>query len=246
MRPDDATTDAEDAGAADAALAVAARHALHDEELVVALATGSLDEEAEIERAQSFVDRCTACRELHADIAAIGTAVRMDARGTMAAPRDFRLTVADARRLGGPVSVGGFLEAFRRAMQSVAPQLGASMAAIGVVGLLVGSVALGGGTASAPMSAGTGPGGASAAPGAITGTGQTGPKASDRAAELGPLATEFARESGTPSTIDSAELDTNPAAWLLGGSVALLIAGVALLLIAFRRGRTGDSRTRDS
>ncbi len=240
MRPDDAedADDAQDTAAAEAALAVAARHALHDEELVVAFATGSLDEENEIERARSLVDRCTACRELHADIAVIGTAVRMDARGTMAAPRDFRLTVEDARRLGGPVSNHSFLATLRRSMRSVAPQLGASMAAIGVVGLLVGSVALRGGAASAPMSAQSGPSDSTGAPGALTGAGETGPKASDRSAELGPLATDLDRESQRPGAIDSATVDANPAIWLLGGSVALLIAGIVLLVIAFRRGRT--------
>ena len=247
MRPDDVGTDANDATAADAALAIAARHALHDEELVVALATGSLDVDLEIEKAQSLVDRCTACRDLHKDIAAIGTALRMDAKGTVAAPRDFRLTLDDARRLGGPVSVGGFMATLRRSMRSFAPQLGASMAALGVVGLLVGSVALGGGAASAPISAGSSAVGASQAPEQIQiGAEGTGPKASDRSAAYVPAPSTVAGETDTPTPRNSAALDSNPVVWLLGGSVVLLIAGLVLLVVAFRRGRTGDARTRDS
>lgn len=250
-RPDDAE-DAdeaapENAGTADAALAIAARHALHDEELVVAFATDSLEDDGEVERARSFVDRCTACRELHTDIAAIGTAVRMDARGTMAAPRDFRLTAEDARRLGGRVAAGGFLEAFRRSTRSFVPQLGASMAALGVVGLLVGSVALSGGAALAPTSAGTGSAFATLVPEHIdAGAEQTGPKASQRSGAFGPLATDLGREPETSAAVDSAALDSNPVVWLLGGSLVLLIAGLVLIVTAFRRGRTGGSRTRDS
>ncbi|MEO5703512.1 MAG: hypothetical protein ABIZ52_00595, partial [Candidatus Limnocylindrales bacterium] len=172
--------------------------------------------------------------------------VRIDARGTMRAPRDFRLTVEDARRLGGPVAVGGFLARFRRGMKDIAPQLGASMAALGVVGLLVGSVGLSGGAASAPSAAGTDQAGATAAPVEMSGAEQPGPKSSDRTTAYGPYATAVVTESSNPATTDSAAVDSNPAVWLLGGSFALLVAGLVLLVVAFRRGRTSGSSTRDS
>lgn len=234
LTPDEATPE-------EAALAVVARHALHDEELVAAFATGSLDDESEIRRAQGFVDRCSACRDLHRDIAAIGGALRQDARGTMAAPRDFRLTVEDARRLGGPVSVGGFVAAFRRASASFAAPVGASMAALGIVGLLVGSVSLGGGgTAAAPNAAGTGQTEATNAPAGVLPTVEdAGPKATaDLSMAAGPASTAFAVETDntTPREATTAP-GVSPTAWLLGGSVVLLLAGLVLLFITFRRGR---------
>ena len=74
------------------------------------LAAGGLDDDAELARARSFVERCTACRALHDDVAAIGSALKLEAAAARcAAPRDFRLTVEDARRLGGTVRVGGFV-----------------------------------------------------------------------------------------------------------------------------------------
>lgn len=224
----------------EAALAVVARHALHDEELVAGLATGSLDDDAEITRAQGFVDRCSACRDLHRDIAAIGASLRQDARGTMTAPRDFRLAVEDARRLGGPVSVGGFLAAFRRAFTSFAAPVGASMAALGIVGLLVGSVSLGGGTAAAPNAAGTGQTEATSAPAGVRpGAEETGPKSSDLSVAAGPASTAYAVETDSATPRDAtAAPGANPAAWLLGGSVVLLLAGLVLLFITFRRSRS--------
>lgn len=226
----------------DAALAVAARHALHDEELVVALATGSLEEAAEIERAKGLVERCTACRDLHRDIASIGDALRADARGTVAAPRDFRLTVEDARRLGGRVSVGGFLATFRRSFVALAGTAGASMAALGIVGLLVGSIALSGGAASAPMAGGYGSTTASGAPAENqAGVNPAGPTSTDLSIAIGPAGSPGADATRIDTPRDSAvpAAPSNPAAWLLTASAALLVGGVVLLFVTFRRGRRG-------
>ena len=237
-----------DAGTVDAALAVAARHALHDEELVAALATGSLDDAAEIQRAQGLVDRCTACRELHRDIAALGDALRMDAKGTLQAPRDFRLSVEDAQRLGGTVVVRGFLAAFRRSMVSFARPVGASMAALGVVGLLVGSAALSAAGVAAPIAAGTGRTDATSGPAEIqTGPQQTGgPKSSDRTGAFGPASSAYATPGDNLSARDNAAAQPNPAVWLLVGSVGLLVAGLALLVIALRRSRGSEAPNQDS
>lgn len=233
-------------GPDDAALAIAARHALHDEELVVALATGSLEDEADVERARALVDRCTACRDLHGDIAAIGDALRADARGTVAAPRDLRLTIEEARRLGGPVPVGGSVASLRRALAGLAGTAGASMAALGIVGLLVGSVALSGGTASAPMAGGPGPAAASGAP-AENQTGAEdpgGPKSTDMSIAVGPGPTAAAAATRLGTARDSTVpvAASNPATWLLVGSAALLVGGLVLLYVTFRRGRRGGAR----
>lgn len=223
-------------GADEAALAVVARHALHDEELVAALATGSLEDAAEIGRARSFVERCTACRALHDDIAAIGAALSVDARGSVAAPRDFRLTVEDARRLGGTVRAGGVLATLRRSMASYGRPLGASMAALGIVGLLVGSVSLGAGGAAGPFAAGVGSSSASNAPAAIqAGSSTESPKATYRSAEFGPESSVATDQAGNESSRDPANAGLNPVVPLLGGSVLLLVAGVGLLVVAIRR-----------
>ncbi|MEO8273983.1 MAG: hypothetical protein ABI620_07945 [Chloroflexota bacterium] len=226
----------------EAALAVVARHALHDEELVAALAADGLDDEAEIARARSFVARCTACRALHDDIVAIGAVLTMEARGTVAAPRDFRLTLEDARRLGGPVPVGGFLATLRRSIASFGRPLGASMAALGIVGLLVGSVSLGGGTAAGPLAIGSA--GALATDAAATGApaeiqagldGTDDPNATGRAAAAIPGASAPATEFSSEEPGDSATAGVNPALWLLAASTLLLVAGVAFLVVAIRR-----------
>lgn len=239
---DDHSTPNEPNGPDEAALALAARHALHDEELVAALAIGSLDDEAEQTRARSFIDRCAACRSLHDDVAAIGAALKVEARGTVPAPRDFRLTVDDARRLGGTVSARGFLDAFRRSMASFARPVGASMAALGIVGLLVGSVSLGGSASMAgPTSAGapapTAP--AAASSGAVEFQGDTGspadPRASGRSAAIVPSASGADRKLNSEAPVDGAATGVNPAAWLLVASALLVVVGIAFVAVAIRR-----------
>jgi hypothetical protein len=225
-------------GPDEAALAVVARHALHDEELVAALATGSLEDEAEIGRARSFVDRCTTCRALHDDIAAIGAALRTDARGAVAAPRDFRLSAEDARRLGGTVRAGGVLATLRRSMASFGRPVGASMAALGIVGLLVGSVSLGAGAggAAGPLAAGAGSTGPSNAPAEIqVGSGTDSPKSTYRSAAAGPQASGATDQAGTEAPRDAANAGANPVVLLLGGSALLVVAGIGLLVVAIRR-----------
>ncbi|HUG29274.1 MAG TPA: hypothetical protein VMQ65_02000 [Candidatus Limnocylindria bacterium] len=226
------------AGPNEAALAVAARHALHDEEQVAALATGNLEDEGDVARARQLVDRCAACRELHQDLEAIGGALRAGARFTATAPRDFRLTADDARRLGGTVSTRGFLARLRGSLVGIARPLGASMTALGLVGLLVGSASLGG-AASAPLSVDSTVNGSPAAPGENNaGTRSVSPLSSDRSVALGPGATpeEGAAKAGDPSESDG-DPGRSPAALLLGGSLGLLAAGLILLGLAFRRGR---------
>lgn len=222
----------------EAALAIAARHALHDEELVAGFATRSLEGEGEIARAQQLVERCAACRELHRDLEAIGGALRAGARLTAAAPRDFRLTADDARRLGGTVSNRGLLARLRGSLVSFAKPLGVSMTAMGLVGLLVGSASLGG-TASAPLSVDSTVTGSPAAPGEYAGAAQSvSPLSSGRSAAVDPGSTP---EEGAFAGGDSSERDSDPGpsptTWLLGGSVGLLAAGLILLGLAFRRGR---------
>jgi hypothetical protein len=87
----------------DPRLVAAARHALHDEELVAAYAVDG-DAADDPTRAKALIERCQTCRELHADMVAIGAVFK--AAGTAEAvgaarpaPRDYRLTATEAVRL---------------------------------------------------------------------------------------------------------------------------------------------------
>jgi hypothetical protein len=232
----------------EAALAVVARHALHDEELIAAYAAGATESRVEATKARALVERCATCRDLHADLVGIGAALALDFRGTTTAPRDFRLSADDARRLGGRVLVPGFLTRLRRSMDSFARPVGASMATLGVVGLLVGSVTLGGAPASAPIAMDTTQAATSApaassipaAAGSEGGTSEGDPgKSIDGTAAFGPLQTASEGETdgeGPRETVLAAK-GMSPATLLFGGSLALLIAGIALLVLSLRRRR---------
>lgn len=232
--------DAQQPGAPDeAALAIVARHALHDEELVAALAAGALDDDESMEeraRARSFVDRCPACRALHDDVAAIGGALRDAAAFTAPAPRDFRLTVEDAHRLGGTVitrRVGG---GFRAMVLAIARPVGASMAALGLVGVMVGSAVLGasglGGAPSAvDMGTTGGAAGQSSAPAELS-TFQIANGPADP-----PTASErSAYEVDRPGDKSHA-VAPSVATWLLLLSVFAVVVGIALFLIGVRSAR---------
>jgi hypothetical protein len=229
----------------DPRLVAAARHALHDEELVAAFAVdGDASEEAG--RARTLIERCQICADLHADLVAVGSAIRAagsaEAVGALRpAPRDFRLTASDAVRLrGGNV----FQRAAARLLDGVATfgrPVGATFAALGVVGLLVGTMALAPLGSPASMSGGAaGP----PAPGATSGT----------AAGYEPEATSgFERNNGGPT--GSAEEDvttklaaeddgalSSPIPWVFAGSLVLLVLGVALLRSGARQRRMGPRR----
>jgi hypothetical protein len=91
-----------------------------------------------------------------------------------------------------------------------------------------------------------GPGDASSAPAEIqTGSEQTGgPKSSDRSSAHGPAASADFTGAGDPPG-DTTVVGANPAVWLLGGSVALLVGGLALLVIALGRGTRGGMPARE-
>jgi hypothetical protein len=216
-----------------AALAVVARHALHDEELIAAYAAGGIDEDGdapgEPDRARSLIDRCPACRDLHRDVEAIGTALRLAATSAVAvAPRDFRLTVDDARRLGGPVAERDVVTTVRRSIWGFARPLGATFASLGIVGLLLGSLNLGG-AALGPMAADL------ASPGSGSELGAAGtspaPGASARSSVTEPISTPEVVPPGPTAGFDGGP---TPATWLLGGSVALLVVGLLLIALGAR------------
>ena len=231
-------------GSEDPALSIAARHALHDEELVAAFATDG-DTIENGERARSLIERCVACRDLHADLVAIGGMLQAIEKSevvatTQPAPRDFRLTVETANRLRPGSVVLRFRDRVAAAIAAFSRPVGLSMASLGVVGLLLGTLTMGGfgSLASAPEDNG----GIGSAAGATAGPGEV----------TGPLATE-ATPAGTRMSFDTlvtaappsqdAAPEPRPAAGggsivstlLVGGSTILLIGGLALLLLGSRR-----------
>jgi hypothetical protein len=225
----------------DAALAAIARHALHDEELVVAAAANDLEDPADLERARTLVERCATCRELSADVISLRGAIRasgsaVERATTMTAPRDFRLTAADAARLrpGSPIKrVAARLGWRARVGIGVATfgrPLGAAMATFGIVGLLVGSLSLGG-TPFAAMSGGDTA--ASAAPG-VGQAGEEQPEATSDRTAAGPSST--AKDAVLAGGPGSAGSSTTPDRALVAvASALLLLAGLALIVAARRR-----------
>jgi hypothetical protein len=91
---------------------------------------------------------CPECASLHGDLRAIIAAIALAT--TPARPRDYRLTEDDARRLRS-TGLRGWLRAFGTPFDTVSRPIATSLTALGLVGLLLGTVpnALGGLAASA-------------------------------------------------------------------------------------------------
>lgn len=229
-------------GTEDPALSIAARHALHDEELIAAFATdGDVVEDSG--RARSLIDRCVACRDLHADLVAIGAVLRAAEKAeamaaTQGAPRDFRLSIETANRLRPGSVVVRTRDRLAAAIASLSRPVGLSMASLGVVGLLVGTLTVGGFSNLGSAPADNGGTGAAAAP--TMGPGEvTGPLGT----RLESLRTSFdALSTPSPPTAEAGPTQGpvssgGPTATtlLVVGSVALLIGGVLVLMLGSRR-----------
>ena len=103
-----------------------AAHATHDPELVARVAAGD-GIGAEIDRVRTLLATCPSCAGLTADLRAIAAIARADTAldATGRAPRDFRLSVADADRLR------------RRGVRGTRrPRFATGLVALGLVGVL--------------------------------------------------------------------------------------------------------------
>ena len=228
-------------GYEDPALAIAARHALHDEELVAAFATDG-DAVDGAERARSLIERCVACRDLHADLVTIGGVLQAagnaeSVAATQSAPRDFRLSIETANRLR-PGSVAlRFRDRLAAAIASIGRPVGASMASLGVVGLLLGTLTLGG--FASPASAPEDKGGPGAAAGPTAGAGEltpTGTRLESLRVSFDAVATGAPpTEAVVPAPGPLASGGPTLATLIVGGSTILLIGGLALLILGSRR-----------
>lgn len=239
-------------------------HSRHDLELVAAWAAGEATS-TDLERAERQLDACDLCvgvaRELRAITLALHEVPAVEAMPALpAAPRDFRLTAEQAARLRPSVPLGRRTDRIVTAVAALGRPVGASLAALGFVGLLVGATSLGflgGGAAastSAPMAAAANPtaaaaqgdesGAAGIIPAATTASDDTqpGPKGSDAGrgvfdGGVGVSAEPSLAAAEAPGVSRSAaSTATGPEAWLLVVSVAALLGGIGLIVIATRRG----------
>lgn len=240
-----------------------ANHAQHDLELVAAWAAGEATG-ADLDRAERLLDACDLCVAVARDLRVITLALQelpaVDAIPSLpAAPRDFRLTPEQAARLRPSAPLARWTDRLVDAVAAFGRPVGASLATLGIVGLIVGTGFLGlfGGNAasatSAPMAADNI---ASAAPAQGYEGGAGGPVPAATTASggtvLGPLATDPGRVAlsgtgasagpsaeppGAPGATKSSETPApGPATWLLALSVAALVGGIGLIVVATRRG----------
>ena len=211
-------------------------HATHDVELIAREVSGDRTE-GEALAVRDLLASCPACVALAGDIRAIAAATRelrtVVSQTTARAPRDFRLTEADATRLRrrswfgirswpSPGRVRG---------------LGGALATLGLVGVLVstglpGLFGAAGGAATVLESVGS----AAAAPqDAATQSPPVAAPAPDGSAlkaSSEPLRSEGDSGSGSTPVVDGRIA-------LAGGSALLLVAGVAMLLWTRTRRRSG-------
>ena len=230
-----------------------ARHDRHEVELVAAHAAGE-GTGVELERAEELVDSCDRCLDLARDLRALTLRLQdmPDAEhvaATQRAPRDFRITAEQAAALRPAAPVVRWTTRLSLAFASFGRPLGASLATLGVVGILVGTLSFGAGSpASLSLQAATQPPGAG---GAFTNPELPAPAASKDidVTAVGPVATSARELSGGAggSTTDAgsgpqnASSASGASAWLFGGSVALLVVGLGLILVA-TRGRNRRDR----
>ena len=237
----------------DPVLIAAARHALHDEELVAAFAVDG-DTAEDAGRARALIDRCATCRDLYTDLVSIGTTIRAagtsDVIGrTRPAPRDFRITPLDAARL----TPGN---AFQRAAARLAAgaamfgrPIGSSLATLGLVGLLVGTMGvaqISSGAAPQSESLGTAGAGSSSAESAaapapastfdVFGAQPAASQTSDRAGAA-PIATDARQNEPGAAIAPDGSLLRDVLPWVFAASILLLLVGLGLAVLGFRHAR---------
>jgi hypothetical protein len=129
-------------------------HDRHDPMLVAALAADDLAG-TDRDQAIALTRGCADCATLHEDLRALARATASAPPPIATRPRDFRLTPADAAHLR-PSGWRRLVAAASSSRTIFSRPLGAGLATIGLVGLLIGNVQLGGnsaGAAGAPSAA---------------------------------------------------------------------------------------------
>jgi len=142
-------------------------HAEHDPLLLAAHAAGDASGD-ELGRAAALVASCPDCARLHRDLRALPGALA--SAPAPARPRDFRLTAEQAEALRRPSGWRRLLAPLAGARSAAGP-LAASLAALGLAGVLLGgglTLGLGGSATSAPAPQAAAAGSAAGAPGSET------------------------------------------------------------------------------
>lgn len=216
---------------------MAGSHATHDLELIAREASGDRTA-GEALAARDLLASCPACVALAGDIRAIVAATYElrsvpDQAAAARAPRDFRLTEADAARLRR----GGWFGFRTWTSFGRVRGLGGALATLGLVGLLVsaGMPALfsaAGGAATRLEAVGSG---AEAPRDAATLSPDLAAPATDASAVK--ASTEPGQSEGDSSSGSAPAADGRIA--FVGGSALLLVAGVAMLLWTRTRRRSG-------
>jgi hypothetical protein len=194
-------------------------HETHDPELIAAYAAGDATGEA-LDTAAALVAGCPACAELHRDLRSIAAA--LPAMPAPVRPRDFRLSAGTAASLR-PSGWRGLAALLAGPRFRLAAPLGTGLAALGLVGLLVGSGGLpfagsgsatsasapaaAGAAAASPASAAAGGAGDGAAPAELPAV--VVPEAASAAPSAGPVTTPAASSASSSA---AALADASPAA----------------------------------
>jgi hypothetical protein len=227
-------------------------HSNHDVDLIAGVAAGDLPSTQAIV-ARRLVASCADCSRLQADLVSIAAAVRALPARPSAAPRDYRLSADQARRLGRGSVWRRLLRPFAATRSGIRP-LAASLTSLGLAGVLVaallpalGSPALSGVTRNAAPVPAEVPQNTNA-PGrgedsAVNGGGPTSsagdlPYAQQASgAPKEGLPGYAGAEPGAPSDLSVTSAPVGLLTWIWIGSTALLAVGLALfgLRIAARR-----------
>jgi anti-sigma factor RsiW len=235
-------------------------HANHELTLIAGHAAGDLAVSERI-RAESLLQSCTSCADLHRDLIAIAAATHA-LPTTAVAPRDFRLDAAQAARLRRGSWLRTLLQPFGAARSGVRP-MAAALTSLGLAGLFVTMILPGmfGSAASAPAferdSSGAGLPAATFAPpqpvaaGSSAGTGEgqavgqpsapgydtiTGLKSSHEPKDMPEDPAVGLKGSHAPAvntTTDTSSAVSAPSNPIVLGSVALLAIGLALFVLRF-------------
>jgi hypothetical protein len=187
-------------------------HDRHDPMLVAALAADDLAG-TDRDQAIALTRSCPECATLHDDLLALARATAATPPPIATRPRDFRLTPADAARLR-PSGWRRLVAAASSSRTIFSRPIGAGLATLGLVGLLIGNVQLGSNSAGAVSQAATsGAGPAAAAPSSRNFTSlDAAPAASGGAAEgLVPAALPVASPAASAAAVDTVRGGTGSA-----------------------------------
>jgi hypothetical protein len=180
-----------------------ADHARHDTTRIAAHAAGDIP--AKDAAAAALLSGCSTCAELHRDLIAISAATRALPRAARA-PRDFRLSEAQAQRLHRVSWLRSLLRPLA-ASPSATRSVASTLTAAGVAGLLIASLApaLLGGAASTPTGDKVATGQSAGTPAAPE---VAGPGASAGAAAGADATTDAIRAAGGPGRSAASTGDT--------------------------------------